>query len=99
MGLAWRPLERGRLRVFLMSDFSKKNYGGDPRIGSLQGDIERGLTSLRSSIDGLGGSSVAYSAVGAVGVVWATSSPTTVEEAIARIAAVVASAHGAIPEL
>lgn len=79
-----------------MTDFSKKSYGS-AQLGALQGDIERGLTSIRGDLDGLQASGVAYTPARPAD--WAGTAPTTQQEATDRIAYHIASGGGGAPIL
>lgn len=68
-----------------MADFSKLALDGVQ--GLLQGNIEKAFTKVRKDIDAAGN----YTPSGAVGVVWASPAPTTVSEALDRIAKAVSS--------
>lgn len=76
-----------------MTDFSRRNYRGGTPFAGLQNDVERTVGNLRKDMTGSG---IPFESDG---ISFADPQPTTVGEAIRRIAAAVAAgASGPIAE-
>ena len=85
-------MARGAL-VLMADDFTRRALEG--LGGILQGDIEEAFTKVRGDVDSK--QSASFTPAGAVGTVWATSAPATIEEAINRLAHHISSGAGAVP--
>lgn len=73
-----------------MTDFSRKPYA--PALTPLQGDVERGLSRLRTSINGLATTDIAYTP--ADPSKWVEPAPATLGEALDRIVVWLEARHG-----